>query len=181
METKEDGEERYLGRAGEGRQKERYAWWEVAGGGGGSTSGRSGLFARARKDPSLGGGGQLLPAARGSCPSPALWCAAPRQPSRGSWSPGRAVPHPGPPGRPPPRPPASSPSGPEGATGQRSPESWPGWVGGGAVLPRASCARGSAAPARAVAPSATARLRGGRAGAPGGSRAPRGVRGGLQA
>ena len=77
-----------------------------------------------------------------------------------------------PPGRPPPRPPASSPSGPEGATGQRGPESGPGCVGGGALLPRASCARVSAAPAGAVAPSATARLPGGRARAPGGSRAP---------
>ena len=105
----------------------------------------------------------------GSCPPPALRYAAPRPPSRGSRSPGRAVPHPG---AHPPRSPASSPSGPEGTTGQRGPESGPGCVGGGALLPHASCARGSAAPARAVAPSAAARLPGGRARAPGGSRAP---------
>lgn len=74
----------------------------------------------------------------------------------------------------PPRPPASSPSGPEGATGQQGPGSGPGWVGGGALLPRASCAWGSAAPARAAAPSAAARLRGCRAGSPGGSGAPKG-------
>lgn len=116
----------------------------------------------------------------GSCPPPALRYAAPRPPSRGSRSSGRAVPHPG---AHPPRPPASSPSGPEGATGQRGPESGPGCVGGGALLPHASCARGSAAPARAVAPSAAARLPGDRARAPGGSRAPsaRGGEGGSGA
>ena len=183
VETKEDGEERYPGRTGEGRRKERCVRWQRAGGGCGSTSGRCGLFARARKGRSLGGGGQLLPAARGSCPPPALRCAAQRPPSRGSRSSGRAVPHPGAHSL---RPPASSPSGPEGATGQRGPESGPGCVGGGALLPRASCARVSAAPAGAVAPSATARLPGDRARAPGGSRAPSargggGVRGGLQA
>lgn len=84
VETKEDGEERYPGRTGEGRRKERCVRWQRAGGGCGSTSGRCGLFARARKGRSLGGGGQLLPAARGSCPPPALRCAAQRPPSRGA-------------------------------------------------------------------------------------------------
>lgn len=74
------------------------------------------------------------------------------------------------PGAHPPRPPASSPSGPEGATGERGPGAGPGRAAGGSLLPRASCDRGSAAPAQAVAPSATARLRGvgpGLRGAPG--------------
>lgn len=180
VETKEDGEERYPGRTGKGRRKERCVRWQRAGGGGGSPS--------AAVDSSPGPGRVGVWAAEdnfcqqpaGSCPPPALRYAAPRPPSRGSRSPGRAVPHPGAHA---PRPPASSPSGPEGATGQRGPESGPGCVGGGALLPRASCARGSAAPARAVAPSAAARPPGDRARAPGGSRAPsaRGGEGGSGA
>lgn len=56
-----------------------------------------------------------------------------------------------------------------------------GWVGGGALLPHASCAPGSAAPARAAAPSAASRLRGGGVGAPGALGRRRGVPGCLQA
>lgn len=69
--TKEDGE----------RQAERKMCggrWQEAGGSEDLTSGSSGLSTRARKGPSLGGRGQLLPAARGSSPPPARCGAQPR-------------------------------------------------------------------------------------------------------
>lgn len=140
VETKEDGEERYPGRTGKAGRKKDVRWQrqEVAV-----------APPRAAVDSSPGPGRVGVWAAEDnfassprSCPPPALRCAAPRPPSRGAGAGSCGSP----PGRPPPRPPASSPSGPERATGQRSPESGPGCVRGGAVLPRASCARVSQRP-----------------------------------
>lgn len=96
----------------------------------------SGVSTRAKKGLSLGGGAQLLPAARGSCPPPAR-CGAQLQtsPPRGAGARSAQLLTRGHPGAHPPCPPASSPSGPEGATGQRGPGSGQGWVGEALFFP----------------------------------------------